>query len=121
MCAVPPLISPFSFGDEPSNFGDSTGVQCMITKGDIPMNIKWMLNSILLNNSLDDGISIVKLSQKTSVLNIASVNEKHRGLYKCIAENKAAEVYYSAQLHVNGIYIILIFNFKYSYLRLYTV
>lgn len=82
--------------------GDSTGVQCMITKGDTPIKIKWILNSALITNG-DNGISILKLSSKASALNIDVVNEKHRGVYKCSAENHAGVVHHSSELHVNGI------------------
>lgn len=74
----------------------------MIQKGDTPINIKWTLNSRPLINN-EEGITILKLSPKTSVLNIASVAENHRGLFKCIAENKAGMAYYASELNVNGI------------------
>lgn len=99
---VSPSIAPFDFGEQPANMGESAGVQCMITKGDTPIKIKWILNSALLTNG-DNGVSIVKLSSKTSALNIESVNENHRGVYKCAAENHAGEVHHSSELHVNGI------------------
>lgn len=102
---VPPQIAAFSFGDEPSNPGESAGVQCMITKGDLPMTIKWILNSALLVSG-ENGVSIVKLSPKTSVLNIPSVNEMHRGIYKCIAENSAGENSHTAEFVVNGTFFI---------------
>lgn len=73
----------------------------MIIKGDTPIKIKWIFNSALLTNG-DNGISIVKLSSKSSVLSIEAVNEKHRGVYKCAAENHAGEVHHSSELHVNG-------------------
>lgn len=99
---VPPLISPFTFGEEPTNPGESAGVQCMITKGDTPIQIRWVLNSIEIFPN-QNGISIIKLSAKTSVLNIISVMENHRGIYECIAENRAGKSKFSAELHVNGI------------------
>lgn len=73
----------------------------MITKGDTPINIRWSLNSASLNNGVN-GISIVRLSSKTSALNIESVNEKHRGVYKCAAANHAGEIHHSSELRVNG-------------------
>lgn len=73
----------------------------MITKGDLPITIKWILNSALLVSG-ENGVSIVKLSPKTSVLNIPSVNEMHRGVYKCIAENAAGENSHTAEFIVNG-------------------
>lgn len=73
----------------------------MITKGDLPMTIKWILNSALLVSG-ENGVSIIKLSAKTSALNILSVNEMHRGIYKCIAENAAGQNSHTAEFIVNG-------------------
>ncbi|XP_036333536.1 Down syndrome cell adhesion molecule-like protein Dscam2 isoform X44 [Rhagoletis pomonella] len=97
---VPPSIMPFSFGDEPINNGENAGVQCMIQKGDTPITIKWTLNSRPIING-EEGITILKLSPKTSVLNIAAVEQYHRGLFKCIAENKAGSSFYASELKVN--------------------
>lgn len=74
----------------------------MIVKGDLPLTIRWALNNetIAMNNVND--ISIISLSPKTSVLNIASVDQEHRGLVECIAENAAGSARFSSELHVNG-------------------
>lgn len=93
---------PFTFGDEPINTGENAGVQCMIQKGDIPITIKWTLNSRPIING-EEGITIMKLSPKTSVLNIAAVEEFHRGHFKCIAENLAGSAEFSSELNVNGL------------------
>lgn len=98
---VPPVIMPFSFGDESFNTGDSAGVQCMIVKGDVPMNIEWTLNDQSIFSGRD-GFSIINLSKK-SILDIASLDQIHRGVYKCIALNKAGISEFSSELHVNGI------------------
>lgn len=45
----------------------------------------------------------MKMSAKSSVLNIASVAENHRGQFKCIAENKAGTAFYASEFNVNGI------------------
>lgn len=73
----------------------------MILKGDVPINIKWTLNSRPIVTG-EEGITILKLSAKTSVLNIASVEQNHRGVFKCIAENAAGFAEYSSELKVNG-------------------
>ena len=99
--SVPPLIVPFSFGEDPVNTGENAGVQCMIQKGDVPITIKWTLNSRPIING-EDGITILKLSAKTSVLNIGSVDQYHRGFFKCIAENMAGSTFSTAELKVNG-------------------
>lgn len=98
---VPPQIMPFTFGEESFNTGDSTGVSCMIIKGDLPIHIKWTLNNEPIVSG-ENGITINKLSAKSSVLNIASVEKEHRGLIKCIAENTAGFDTYSSELTVNG-------------------
>lgn len=70
------------------------------------MTIKWILNSALLISG-ENGVSIIKLSPKTSVLNIPAVNERHRGVYKCIADNAAGQANFSSEFHVNGITYII--------------
>ncbi|XP_030242127.1 Down syndrome cell adhesion molecule-like protein Dscam2 isoform X29 [Drosophila navojoa] len=97
---VPPSIAPFSFGDDPVNTGENAGVQCMVQKGDVPITIKWTLNGRPIING-EEGITILKLSPKTSVLNIAAVEQYHRGTFRCIAENKAGSSYTTSELKVN--------------------
>ncbi|XP_052841697.1 cell adhesion molecule Dscam2 isoform X27 [Drosophila gunungcola] len=97
---VPPSIAPFSFGDDPVNTGENAGVQCMVQKGDVPITIKWTLNSRPIING-EEGITILKLSPKTSVLNIAAVEQDHRGVFKCIAENMAGSSFTTSELKVN--------------------
>ncbi|KAL7736494.1 hypothetical protein ACLKA6_019693 [Drosophila palustris] len=107
---VPPSIAPFSFGDDPVNTGENAGVQCMVQKGDVPITIKWTLNSRPIING-EEGITILKLSPKTSVLNIAAVEQYHRGTFKCIAENLAGSSYTTSELKVNVPPHVLPFNF----------
>lgn len=73
----------------------------MIVKGDLPINIRWTLNERPIVSG-ENGITVVKLSAKTSVLNMASVEKEHRGIVKCIAENQAGTAEYSSELSVNG-------------------
>lgn len=93
---------PFTFGDESFNKADSTSVSCTIVKGDVPLTIRWALNNqtISVNNHI--GISVLSLSAKQSLLNIVSVDQEHRGVIECIAENPAGVARYSSELHVNG-------------------
>lgn len=98
---VPPQIMPFDFGDEPTNYGESTAVQCMITKGDLPLTINWSLNNQLIYNT-NNGITINKMSSRLSSLSIESINDRHRGIFKCIASNSAGVDELSAELKVNG-------------------
>lgn len=93
---------PFVFGDEPSNTDDSIGVQCMANKGDLPIEIRWIINSSPIISG-ENGITITKLNARTSTLNINSLDGIHRGVYKCIAINAAGTSEYSATLEVNGL------------------
>lgn len=101
MYSVAPLILPFSFGDEPANSGDSNAIQCMVTKGDLPLTFKWSLNGHLVRSG-DNGIIISKISPRLSTLSIESMNSYHRGNFMCIAENVAGESNFTTELRVNG-------------------
>lgn len=91
---------PFSFGDEPSNYGDSASIQCSVTSGDFPIDIVWLLNG----QPIDDGlVSIGKMGKRLSILNIDAVNARHAGNYTCVASNLAGAVDQSDLLIVNGL------------------
>lgn len=92
---------PFEFGDEPSNYGDSTAVQCMVYKGDLPLQIQWSLNGQPITNE-HAGIRVMKMSQKLSSLSIDAISDIHRGLFKCSATNAAGSSEHIAELNVNG-------------------
>lgn len=102
---VVPQILPFTFGDETSNTGESIGVSCMITKGDLPLEFRWTFNSSPIVSG-ENGFTIMKMNSRTIALNIESIDGYHRGIYKCIAKNNAGVVEYSSQLDVNGMILI---------------
>lgn len=91
----------FTFGDETLNYGESVGVQCMVNKGDLPVDIRWTINSSPIVSS-ENSFTITKLNSRTSTLNIEYLNAVHRGIYKCIASNRAGISDQSAVLEVNG-------------------
>ncbi|KAK9680795.1 hypothetical protein QE152_g38810 [Popillia japonica] len=97
--AIPKII-PFSFGEAPSNLGDSASIQCGISSGDLPMRFSWFLNGETIGQ--DEGINIGSFGKKTSVLSIDSLAEHHAGNYSCVAQNKAGIESYSAELIVIG-------------------
>ncbi|XP_064292541.1 cell adhesion molecule Dscam1 isoform X15 [Plodia interpunctella] len=96
---VLPQIHPFTFGEEPANAGDTVGVQCMVTKGDAPINITWYLNDNLISRM--QGVSITRIGHKSSSLTIESVSFIHTGTYTCSASNSAGHANYSSELSVN--------------------
>lgn len=93
---------PFTFGDEPAYPGDSNVVNCMVTKGDLPLDISWTLNGVRLHDD-DRGISIVRMKPRLSALSIDAMDGKvHRGVYGCVATNAAGEARSEAELFING-------------------
>lgn len=100
--AVSPQIMSFAFGDDPANVGESIGIQCMINKGDLPIDIRWTLNSSPVISG-ENSFTITKVNARTSTLNVEYLDAFHRGVYKCIASNKAGTSEYSSTLIVNGL------------------
>lgn len=92
---------PFTFGEDSFSPGDSTGVQCIVTKGDSPVQISWLFNNETLKNG-QNGVNIINISAKTSLLNIASINDMNRGVYTCQAKNLAGIAEDGSELKVNG-------------------
>lgn len=98
---VPPKITPFTFGNEPANHGDSVSISCVAPTGDLPISFEWLHN----NEAIDIfsfGVSISKLGKRTSAMTIDSISGQHAGNYSCKATNEAASEYYNAHLIVNG-------------------
>lgn len=98
---VLPKIAAFDFGSEPSNSGESTSVQCLVTIGDLPLTFKWLHNGRPVSEMF--GISTVKLGKRTYALTIDSVSGRHAGNYTCDVSNNAGTDRYNATLIVNGI------------------
>ncbi|EDS26520.1 down syndrome cell adhesion molecule [Culex quinquefasciatus] len=104
-----PLINPFEFGEEPFDSSSTVSVQCVITKGDTPIDIGWLFNNRRIDSN--DGIVISKMGQKMSTLYIESIRSRHAGIYSCRASNSAGSVEHSSELRVIVIPIILPFEF----------
>lgn len=103
MTLVPPKIIGFTFGDEPSNFGDSATLQCSVPSGDFPIDIEWRLNGIRIDEGTLDGVVTSKFGKRVMLLNIDAVNGQHAGNYTCVASNLAGAVEHTAELIVNGL------------------
>ncbi|XP_038214395.1 Down syndrome cell adhesion molecule-like protein Dscam2 isoform X18 [Zerene cesonia] len=98
---VPPLIVPFTFGDIPSNPGDAVIVNCLATKGDLPLDISWTFSSETIDSNMHRDIMTTPLGRRASVLTINSVSANHQGNYTCIVQNAAGRAEHAATLVVN--------------------
>ena len=96
----PPNLLPLSFGQEVMDAGASAQVLCIVTKGDLPLNIAWSFHGSNITSDL--GISTMPTGPLGSLLMIPSVGHKHRGTYTCKASNLAGVRTQSVELKVNG-------------------
>ncbi|XP_076672538.1 Down syndrome cell adhesion molecule 1 isoform X41 [Andrena cerasifolii] len=97
---VSPQIAPISFGDEPVNAGDLVSVQCVVTKGDSPLEITWTFDSQPIRSDRMDVI-LSSSGKRVKQLTIESVAARHAGEYTCVASNAAGSTSHSAKLDVN--------------------
>lgn len=99
--AVSPQIAPISFGEEPVNAGDLVSVQCVVTKGDSPLEITWTFDGHPIQSYHSDVI-VSDTGKRVKQLTIESVAARHAGEYTCVASNAAGSISHSVILDVNG-------------------
>uniref|UniRef100_A0A8D9ERR1 Down syndrome cell adhesion molecule-like protein Dscam2 n=1 Tax=Cacopsylla melanoneura TaxID=428564 RepID=A0A8D9ERR1_9HEMI len=95
---VPPKLSPVS-PERTLNVGERASLICSVTKGDIPLTIKWLKDGRYLDSSA--ALSITHVDQFNSMLVIDSVSARHSGNYSCTVRNMAAEETQIQRLIVN--------------------
>lgn len=93
---------PFNFGEVPFSPGETAVVNCLATKGDLPLEISWTFSSETMDSSRQRGITTLPLNPRASILTINSVSANHQGNYTCIVQNAAGRAEYAATLVVNG-------------------
>lgn len=73
----------------------------MVNKGDLPVDIRWIVNSSPIVSG-EHSFTVMKMNSRTSSLNIEYLDGIHRGVYKCLASNQAGEAEWLTTLDVNG-------------------
>lgn len=94
-----PHITPFSFEEGPSR-GDTVQIQCLVSKGDMPITFSWLFNGEVI--PIEMSVNIAPFGKKTSVLSIDNADESHIGNFTCVATNRAGGTTYTAALFVKG-------------------
>ena len=82
------------------NAGDAAQTQCVVLKGDLPINISWSFHGDM--NAFRSGVVTSSIGSRGSALIIDSLSARHAGTYTCTARNQVATVTYSTVLVVNG-------------------
>ncbi|XP_065340880.1 cell adhesion molecule Dscam1 isoform X35 [Cloeon dipterum] len=95
---VLPKMVPFSFGDEPIYYGQAAQATCLVSEGDLPLEITWSFQGSNLSTQM--GISTTKVGRKASLLLIDPTLPGHTGNYTCTAKNKAGISNLTASLHI---------------------
>uniref|UniRef100_T1IM02 Down syndrome cell adhesion molecule-like protein Dscam2 n=1 Tax=Strigamia maritima TaxID=126957 RepID=T1IM02_STRMM len=96
---VPPKIVPFTFQDGHLLEGMLVRVSCVVSRGDLPLNISWLKDNKVA--SQESSISVHNLDDYSSVLSIDPVTKKHDGNYTCVAKNMAGTDIFVASITVN--------------------
>lgn len=96
-----PVIQPFSFDQNGLNGGTSSKIFCMVTAGDLPVQIQWYKDNELLKQN--DKKKILLLDDTTSVLSLMKLDLDDAAEYICEARNIAGITNHSTVLRVKGI------------------
>lgn len=98
--SVPPVVQEFAFTKLPMNAGEFANLQCIVSSGDLPLNIRWSYPGEEMGGS--SGVLAKKVADRVSMLMISVITARHAGEYVCTAENAAGTASHSTILTVNG-------------------
>lgn len=94
-----PHLIQIDFGESDIYEGDFAQANCVLQKGDRPVNMTWIFNGIVLLSG--DGIKIDQIG-RSSILTLDPVRGFHQGSYTCSASNLVGQEQVSTKLIVNG-------------------
>lgn len=97
VCLELPQIDAFQFNPNGVNGGQAVRVMCMISSGDLPIDIYWLKDGQPLLRSIYH-----KIDEYTLILSLRQTNIGDSGNYTCVASNKAGEARRSSVLKVKG-------------------
>jgi len=100
----PPSVAPFTLPDS-LVVGSRFGVQCVLEKGDPPVQLTWLHNGEPATNL--PGVTVTPLGRFNQALVIEEIKADHAGNYTCKAtsgtgDGKKFEATRTAALQVHG-------------------
>ena len=105
---VSPLVERFAF---PKNLtrGKRLRVICTVSEGDLPLDVDWWKDGVLIGSHEDKydsgyGMEVKRIDEYTSLLAISFLETTHAGNYSCVATNSVATYSRSATLTIRGTY-----------------
>lgn len=99
-CLELPQIEPFHFNANGVNGGQAVRVMCMVTSGDLPLDIYWLKDGQPLLRSIYH-----KIDEYTLILALRHTHITDSGNYSCVARNTAGEAHKWSLLRVKGIFL----------------
>lgn len=87
--------------------GEPVQLNCHVSKGDLPLDIKWHFHGFE-NTSSHLDIMTNKMTSRTSFLSISAATASHSGNYTCVATNRAGSTNHSTVLNVHGQFLLFI-------------
>ena len=86
--------------------GKRLRVLCTVSEGDLPLEVDWWKDGILIGNNEEKyesyGTSVRRIDEYTSLLAISFLETTHAGNYSCVASNSVAAYSRSATLTIRG-------------------
>jgi len=102
---VAPKILPFSFGDNAHSFGQSIQISCVVIEGDAPFQFQWSFEGSEPTTVKQEGVTTMKVGERSSVLFIENIEHNHSGKYSCTVKNRVGNSTFAANLVVKGIFM----------------
>lgn len=84
--------------------GERLTLTCTVSRGDEPLSLSWLWDGAPLppGPSRAGALKVLILNAFNSVLTVEQVEQRHAGVYTCVAANAAAEARLSFSLTVHG-------------------
>ncbi|CAK1600970.1 unnamed protein product [Parnassius mnemosyne] len=81
------------------NSGQVVTTPCSVIEGDHPLHLRWLFDDEPIKPR--SGVTVFNIGERSAILSIGSVSDKHAGNYTCVAENEAGTHSHTSTLIIN--------------------